>query len=292
MKEAFFGISQKDLKASKLLFENGLYPQAIFYLQQSVEKATKFLGLSVGMISLEEAKKDVGHDSFEVYIKMRKVLQNLIEIANKYPQLADITKIVDDIVFEVSGKKIDELLKSLGPLLDIDKDRIHNPPSKKDVTFIIEILNMIESTFDRSSLPSILSNQKLNEAKKNSEEKLDVILAILTPDPETMKEAESRLNELTAPESRDYILEIGRSWMDLPYVHLSLFLLSYLFPPYHAICTRYPGENGQDPEDIYNKEHPLIQSYGDLVMVMDKTLSKCGILKMWDSFFKESEDGK
>jgi len=289
MKEAFFGISQKDLKASKLLFENGLYPQAIFYLQQSVEKATKFLGLSMGMITFEEAKNDVRHDSFEIYIKMREGLRNLIEITNKSPLLAGITKIVDDIAFEVSGKKIDELLKSLDPLPDIDKDRIRNSPSKKDVTFTIEILNRIESTLDKSSLPSILSNQKLNEAKKKSKEILD---AIHTQDPETMKEAERRLNELTAPESRDYILEIGGSWMDLPHVYLSLFLLSYLFPPYHAIYTRYPGENGQDPEDIYNKEHPLIQSYGDLVTIMDKTLSKCGILKMWDSFFKESEDGK
>lgn len=40
-------IAKSDLEASRVLYENQLYPQAIFYFQQNVEKANKSLALVI-----------------------------------------------------------------------------------------------------------------------------------------------------------------------------------------------------------------------------------------------------
>jgi HEPN domain-containing protein len=280
MKEAFFEISQKDLKASKLLFKNKLYPQAVFYLQQSVEKATKSFGILNEIITLEEARYDVGHDSLKIYKKMMKSLQKEMEyfeeIINKNPRLGK-NKIVEDITSNFSSKKMREYLNSLN---DMDNKRVYNFPSKKDIESSIKLLDIIESKLGKSSLPSILTKQKLEESVKNMEEPLDTFSEL---DPEIVDQVKNGVNELLAPDSRNVILGIGEFWMDLLYVLFSLFLLSYLLPWYHAIYTKYPDEKGQNPREIYNEEHPLIRFYDDLVKIMEKTLSKMGNL-----FFKEA----
>jgi hypothetical protein len=50
-----------------------------------------------------------------------------------------------------------------------------------------------------------------------------------------------------------------------------IFLSSIMLP--HAIFARYP-HNNHDPLKIYNKNLPLIRLFGDLVKLMEKTLSK------------------
>ena len=56
-------IAQKDFEAAKALFERELYPQAIYMLQQSLEKAAKAALLRLGLLtSEEELKKGIRHD--------------------------------------------------------------------------------------------------------------------------------------------------------------------------------------------------------------------------------------
>lgn len=55
--ETLFEIARTDLEAAKCLFEQELYPQAVFYLQQSVEKATKSFGLLKDIIKEGEVKE-------------------------------------------------------------------------------------------------------------------------------------------------------------------------------------------------------------------------------------------
>ena len=58
-----FEISEEDFNASKLLYANGFYPQAIFYFQQSVEKLIKYLGIVDGIIKQEDLIKKISHNS-------------------------------------------------------------------------------------------------------------------------------------------------------------------------------------------------------------------------------------
>jgi HEPN domain-containing protein len=56
-------IAQKDFEAAELLFEKKPYPQAIYMLQQSPQKASKAALLKSGLVmSEDELKKEIRHD--------------------------------------------------------------------------------------------------------------------------------------------------------------------------------------------------------------------------------------
>jgi AbiV family abortive infection protein len=48
-------IAQRDFEDAKLLLENGRYPNAIFMLQQSIEKAIKSLLIKLGLVRDERS---------------------------------------------------------------------------------------------------------------------------------------------------------------------------------------------------------------------------------------------
>jgi len=60
---SFAKIGKADLRASNLLYGKKLYPQSIFYLQQSVEKSVKATGLLLSLVrpTKEDLTREVGH---------------------------------------------------------------------------------------------------------------------------------------------------------------------------------------------------------------------------------------
>jgi len=60
---SFARIGKADLRASKLVYGKKLYPQSIFYLQQSVEKSVKATGLLLSLVgpNKEDLTREVGH---------------------------------------------------------------------------------------------------------------------------------------------------------------------------------------------------------------------------------------
>ena len=70
-------ISFDDLKASNFLYKNGFYPQAIFYLQQSIEKLIKSNGYYLNIIKDRKiGEKNVRHDVWKVYSNILENLSN------------------------------------------------------------------------------------------------------------------------------------------------------------------------------------------------------------------------
>jgi len=57
----FLRVAEQDFSAAELLLERGLYPQGLFFLQQSLEKAAKAILLALGA-EPSELKREVGHD--------------------------------------------------------------------------------------------------------------------------------------------------------------------------------------------------------------------------------------
>lgn len=60
----FLRVAKKDFEASKLLMKHDLYPQALFMIQQSLEKIAKAILLAFGLASIEDLKREVGHKVF------------------------------------------------------------------------------------------------------------------------------------------------------------------------------------------------------------------------------------
>ena len=67
---AFARIAESDLKVSKLAYKNGFYPQAVFSLQQSVEKATKAVGILMGLVNpdKDDLVGEVGHSTIKAIL--------------------------------------------------------------------------------------------------------------------------------------------------------------------------------------------------------------------------------
>ncbi len=67
---ALLEIAREDLNASNLLYNNGLYPQSIFYLQQSVEKIIKHIGLTDEIIEAKDLHKEIGHKTERIFKRL------------------------------------------------------------------------------------------------------------------------------------------------------------------------------------------------------------------------------
>ena len=67
--EDLIKIAETDIRASKILYDNKLYTQALFYFQQSVEKVSKYIGLQMACIS-ESLLKNISHDPTKLFAKM------------------------------------------------------------------------------------------------------------------------------------------------------------------------------------------------------------------------------
>jgi HEPN domain-containing protein len=90
---ALIRLSQGDFEAAKILFERRLYPQAIYMLQQSLEKAVKALLLKMNIVRSEEElkskKKGIGHDVVKKTLELltNKLEEKIKEVPRIFEQL-------------------------------------------------------------------------------------------------------------------------------------------------------------------------------------------------------------
>lgn len=111
-------ISQEDFKASSLLYNNGFYPQALFYLQQSIEKLIKYLGLKDEVIKQDELVKKISHKSTLIFKRAMIKYQHLddenkdADVNNDFQDLNNqIEKLPENKILDVILSKILETLK-------------------------------------------------------------------------------------------------------------------------------------------------------------------------------------
>lgn len=64
----FLDAAEKDLAAVESLYEDGHHSQAVYFLQQSIEKSCKFTGLTFRFIQYDELKR-LGHNPHMVFKK-------------------------------------------------------------------------------------------------------------------------------------------------------------------------------------------------------------------------------
>ncbi len=55
-------VAKSDFEVANLLLESGHYPQGLFFLQQSIEKAAKAVLRALGLADMETLRKEIGHD--------------------------------------------------------------------------------------------------------------------------------------------------------------------------------------------------------------------------------------
>jgi hypothetical protein len=159
-------IAKKDLRASGILYEEKLYPQAIFDLQQSVEKSVKVVGLLMGLVRpiRDDLTRDVGHGS--VFGTLVRLPDRLAQLRRNLGVLAatetlqegrelimklglpggipDESEMKSKVMGEQVARRELDRLRSLKPR-DLWKVTLEFNPKKPPNTAILKLLDEAES---------------------------------------------------------------------------------------------------------------------------------------------------
>jgi len=264
-------IAKNDLEAAECLFERKLYPQAVFSLQQSVEKAIKSYGVFMGVISEKEAK-EFGHNPLKIYKKMgemgKKMFEEFSVNIEKVPKLKE-TEVIEKIDLE---KQFKDASYSLDVITHLDQEcKEVFFIQKDDIDSFIKEINEIEK--EEANIKNIkIPKKELNKAKKPITEFLDALYQV---NPQKIEDEKKNLDELLESDFlKKAMKETFKTMIDHSYIIVSLFYFSMIMKP-HAIVARYPDNlSGLNPLDVYNENLPLIESFNDLTKIMNKTLSR------------------
>lgn len=288
--ESLFEIARKDLEAATCLYEKELYPQAVFYFQQSVEKANKSWALVLDIIKEEEVIS-VRHDPFKIYIKslleQKKRLEMNSETIKKVPELKK-TKFMRDLDFEEYYKVVADSLTNVEKYYKVEGDSIKKIKFSgkwpEENLFISggAIRSLIDQINELELVEIYLKNTEISEKDfvEATETFIEILDAFYPLDPKKTNELKAGVeNYLTLDLKKEIINKIQSFPIkNTIYVSFSLYYLSLIMLP-HAIVTRYP-DNNHNPLKVYNKKLPLIQLFDDLLEIMEKTLSNMGNLSI------------
>lgn len=209
----------EDVQVSIELYELKRYPQSIFYLQQSIEKTSKYIGLKEGFLSFENCHKDIGHKTTKVF---KKQLQKLLGNSNMFQGF------IKDL------QKIEQTCKE-EPL--------------KVIPYIIKSINQFENTDEYLPLPNNPYIDQIKDFFKSvgidDHDELNQLEKLLSQPDTAMFYKKKFENQL------DKAIETSKSLQ-------ILFVLSAYFQDYTA-AVRYPNESGILPSEVLTSKHLLIQ---------------------------------
>lgn len=278
MDEELLKIAEKDLQASKVLYENELYAQAIFYFQQSVEKANKTYALITNQVTEAELPKKVGHEAIKIYKKsieqQKNRYQKINENLNKLPEIKD-TNIFKNAHIQIESEQFDFFLSYIER---IEKNK--NESIFMTVWDIQRFLNEIKSfkkdiKKDMRSISSLkITESDWKIAEKNFNEIFNIALKYSPSYAEEMKEDFEQFDVKQLENIlKNYfrLMSINMS-ISVSLYHLAIITLS------HSIITRYPL-NGLNPTEIYNEKLPIVSKLPELIDVLDNVLYELKKLK-------------
>lgn len=241
----FLEIAKMDLKAAKCLYEQALYPQAVFSLQQSVEKMTKAFGaLSLDMTPAE-MKKEIGHFPFQVFFcALQRIIEPFItknkstsgnSTVNAAQQ--NSTNHMDEI------RQIEKILKKFMKLDNSSRSTI--------TTQLTPILTQIRSSNASTELDSDLENFAVSVEQFIDHQHDQIII-----------------------DNKDLICSMMRKILqDIMHIVNPLVFMVIALPSSCVQNTRYPMDKS-NPLQLYNTDHPLVKSFDNIVEVCTFTLER------------------
>ncbi len=247
-KSEFLELALSDLEASRVLNQSQIFPQAVFHMQQSVEKLVKHLAVTYGIHTIKELKA-IGHNTLKVfqdtmnhYIELvanasgdiKSEVENLLELKEQFKTISDIDlqnlddKFLDSVLESLYG------LKTVKPIFDQDD----NP---------IEILSQIfKLSVDLNQISA--KDAKLTLERCKTDKYFQTIIL------EKMNSFMNYFGEYRAAVE-------------------SSFYLAVVFTR-HAVSTRYITGDG-NPLKVYNMDHQLIRRLSDFHDHLELAINRC-----------------
>ncbi|MCX6258702.1 MAG: HEPN domain-containing protein [Bacteroidia bacterium] len=221
--QVLLDISSYDLQSSKLLFENKLFPQAIFYFQQAIEKLVKFIGLSSNFIKKEDlSNSKIGHKTIKIFRKSIELYCQIFPNANNLNIDKEYITIQN---FFSQENPYEIILTVINQIENLNISYQDVPINFPNINNLIDFLDKFYPNNPNLSIFRIcVDNKEFNESLNNKLQEFNMILP-------------------------GYIKSV-----------VVLFFLDGLFSK-HAINSRYPNINDMiNPSVIYNIENPLVYS--------------------------------
>ncbi|MFW5852500.1 MAG: HEPN domain-containing protein [Nanoarchaeota archaeon] len=268
----------KDLKAAKTLYRYSLYPQAVFYFAQSVEKANKSLALVNSNFTEDYLANKVRHDSTKLYkniiVEQKKQDSEMLNHLEKYPELGNFSVIEketingrimasEDILREIarikkekddldylSTRELNNLLKMVySELQEIEKENSEILSTEIDIE---SWLQEIDSTIERMRTDNTeFSNYLAEELEKLKESNFEDLGQMI----------------------KTLLLLVAQGYLAL----IPLYYLTPIVLP-HVNSTRYPGK-GTSPVEIYNINMPLVKKLPELFDLHSNTLKNLKLFR-------------
>lgn len=263
-------IAERDLEASRLLHKNKLYPQAVFYFAQSVEKANKSLATLINDHSEKYLSKKIGHESILIHQKNNRKAQEkfnkILEKSEKHPLYKELPFFQKDEIKDIVKQSdtniqtIDSIKDKSGELILMEEDEI------------IQRLNEIEDA-------KYQINEEMKELFKSNIDKdewlqnINDVLKIISENYE-LNEAGLQFIEDSQKINFDVAWEVIKHYYFVHYkdalLTIPLYYLSIITLPLSNIA-RYP-ENGKSPIEIFSRKLPLVKKLPNLIELHFETL--------------------
>ncbi len=270
-------IAVMDLQASRVLYENGLYPQAIFYFQQSVEKANKTLALIKGQVTEKELWGKIKHETIKIYEKailhQKTKYEQMHENFNKLPELKE-SKILRKINIQKELKDIDFFSEYLENIKQQKNEIIYM--SSWDIRRVLKAIDYFNKDVEKERRK--ISYLKINERdwSKSKKDIIELLNNLSKYNPKRIEEEKNNLNTIDIKQLEKALEYYYLFLFDFMSISVSLFYLTIVTSP-HVSITRYP-QNNLTPTNIYTKKLPIVKKLQELFEVQDKVLNDLKIL--------------
>jgi hypothetical protein len=278
----FLAIAHHDLKAARFLYQEGCYPQAVFYLEQSVEKGLKSYSIALGIIDEKAAWHEISHKTLRIYEKstknFRQRVADIQENLKKIPQLE--TFFQQYVNFIAILEQLDDTLDQIKPLSKQDEKSLHL--TKEELKIKIASLQKLNRDMKRETVKTQSKPLPRSEFHKSKQFIIKLLMSALADQPERLLQAKEELKRNFTFESYEKITKDAISQYIPPVeIFQSFFQLSIILQP-HAIA-RYPNANF-NPMVFYTPDLPLIESFLKLADITDRGL------KQIDDIYQKSEE--
>ena len=279
--ERMLFMAAADLDASVLLYKRRCYPQAVFLLQQSVEKATKSFGMYFVGITEEEARsgKMIGHRSIRVFEhSCTRISDNIAEINNAVeadPEMRLLAPLITPGLSQMEAK-IREIALDFHRTADgVDANRDLPLDDLKERIRMVEELEIGLQEAERK-----LAGEEQQEITFTGEEvaslKTDVH-ALLDPlyagVPDHRRAVERNIEGLIdLLNDRDYLQRVLGMAYDFIGAASGFICLSTIIQP-HAVSARYPSGNF-DPLEFYTRDRGLVRALPALYRIAYRSMDR------------------
>jgi len=241
------------------VFNNGFYAQAVFYLEQSIEKAVKSVGLHYNIIT-EKDLRDISHEATKIYAKIFRELKK--KVAKFYDKIRQLPALRKTTLFKkyswVDRKKFEEMLNRCESYISQPQRGI----SEQELEKLLSELSLIYTEVQKCKV----TQPELEEYKAFVRKVAESVVRELPRTHRTIRALES----LDMESLSSSIASIG---IPQAICNTCLMLLAPVLIP-HATSTRYPyPEYEQNPLTTYTPNNPIVRKFHQLAGLTEIALN-------------------